>query len=210
MGAPLDSPEFIPLFEKMAQYDLPIWIHPFFQAIGTVAKDEEKFASYRVFTGEGDRAWTMDRAAFGITLGTTTAMTRLVYSGLFDKYPDIKFITHHCGSSVPYFAGRIRSHYGMYEAREKVAQGLTKPILDYYKMFYADTALHGNVPAMMCGYNFFGADHILLGTDMPFDEEIGAWSTRQTIKSIEKMDITDAEREKIFEGNARKLLRLPK
>ena len=61
---------------------------------------------------------------------------------------------------------------------------------------------------MMCGYNFFGAEHILFGTDMPFDEEIGAGSTRQTIKSVEQMQITDAERKTIYEDNAKKLMRL--
>ena len=208
MGKPLDSPEFMPLYEKMAQYDLPIWIHPFFQSIGGVAKDENQFASYRVFTGQEDRAWAMDRAAFGITSGTTSAMTRLVYGHVFDKYPNIKFVAHHCGSSVPYFANRIQMHYDMFTVREGIEQGLHKPILEYYRMFYADTALHGNVPAMMCGYDFFGAEHILFGTDMPFDAELGLWGLRKTIESIEKMEITDLERKKIFEDNARKLLRV--
>jgi predicted TIM-barrel fold metal-dependent hydrolase len=195
MGKPLDSPEFTPLYEKMAQYDLPIWIHPFFQSIG-------------VFTGQEDRAWAMDRAAFGITSGTTTAMTRLVYSHVFDNYPNIKFITHHCGSSVPYFANRIQMHYDMFAARERVEQDFHKPVLEYYKMFYADTALHGNVPAMMCGYNFFGTEHILFGTDMPFDAEHGLWTLRKTVESIEQMEITDLERKKIFEDNTRRLLRI--
>lgn len=208
MGKPLDSPEFMPLYEKMAQYDLPIWIHPFFPAIGTVAKDGAQFQTYRVFVGEIDPAWEMERGAFQIAYGTTSAMTRLVYSGLFDKYPNIKFITHHCGSCVPYFSGRIEMHYGMTYAREGISGDFAKPILDYYKMFYGDTALHGNVSALMCGYNFFGAKHILFGTDMPFDGTLGAWSVGKTIESIERMEITDAEKKKIFEDNIRELLRL--
>ncbi|MFC1901732.1 amidohydrolase family protein [Chloroflexota bacterium] len=208
MGKPIDSPEFMPLYEKMARYDLPIWIHPFFQATGTVAKDESQFASYRVFSGKVDPAWEMERGAFQVTYGTPTAMTRLVYGRIFDKFPGIKIITHHCGGTVPYFSGRIEMHRDMFAAREGLEHGLTEPILDYYKMFYADTALHGNVSALMCGYNFFGADRILFGTDMPFDAELGAWAVRNTIRSIEQMPITDAERKKIFEDNAKALLHL--
>jgi aminocarboxymuconate-semialdehyde decarboxylase len=61
----------------------------------------------------------------------------------------------------------------------------------------------------MCGYAFFGAEHLLFGTDMPYDSEFGDRYTRQTIRSIEQMDISDLEKKKIFEDNARRLLRLP-
>lgn len=210
MGKPLDSPEFMPLYEMMAKYDLPIWIHPFFQSIGAVAKDKDQFADYRVFTGQEDPAWAMVRAAFDLPAATSLAVTRLVYSRVFDLYPGIKFITHHCGAGVPYFAKRIEMHYLMFEAKEHIDLGLSKPVPEYYKMFYADSALHGNVSAMMCGYDFFGADQILFGTDMPFGTESGLWPVRETVESIEQMDITDAERRKIFEDNAKELLHLPK
>lgn len=209
MGKELDSPEFMPLYEKMAQYDLPIWIHPWHPYQGAAGKDEKKFAAYRVF--KEDRTAMMIKNIFGLPTETLSAMTRLVYSPVFNKYPNIKFITHHCGSSVPYFASRIKMGHDMAEARGGMTgQGLSKPPLEYYKMFYADTALFGNTPALMCGYHFFGAKHTLFGTDMPFDAEIGVRSIRETVAAIEGMDITEKESKEIFEGNARKLLRLPK
>jgi len=58
-GKPLDSPELIPIYEKMAQYDLPIWIHPFFENVGQVAQTEKQFSGYRVFTGKEDPAWAI-------------------------------------------------------------------------------------------------------------------------------------------------------
>lgn len=89
-------------------------------------------------------------------------------------------------------------------------QGLTRAPIDYFKMFYSDTAIHGNTPALMCGYNFYGADHLLFGADMPLgDRQFGYRSYRQTINAIEEMDITDHDKEQIFVNNARKLLRLP-
>jgi len=96
----------------------------------------------------------------------------------------------------------------MFAGRENIDQGLKKPILDYYKMFYVDSALHGNPAALMCGYVFYGADHILFGTDMPFDADIGTLAVRQTIEAIDKMNITDAARKKIYQDNAKKLLHL--
>jgi predicted TIM-barrel fold metal-dependent hydrolase len=62
----------------------------------------------------------------------------------------------------------------------------------------------------MCGYGFCGADHMLFATDMPFDSQLGDRYIRQTIESIEQMDIGDLEKKKIFEDNARSLLRLPR
>lgn len=61
---------------------------------------------------------------------------------------------------------------------------------------------------MMCAYDFFGARHLLFGTDMPYDSEFGLVFTRETIRSIEQMGISDSEKKMIFETNARDLLRL--
>jgi uncharacterized protein len=206
-GKPVDAPEFMPLYEKMTFYDLPIWMHPFYEMTpGPVARDQ----SGKPLPGHAkpDPAEAMDRAGFQLVYPSATAMTRYVYSHLFDNYPKIKLITHHCGCTIPYFADRIHMICEMASKRQGIESGLTKPVLDYYRMFYADTALHGNVPAMMCGYEFFGADHILFGTDMPFDAELGAWSIKKTVESVEQMHITASERTKIFETNAKELLKL--
>jgi hypothetical protein len=82
-------------------------------------------------------------------------------------------------------------------------------IMDRYpEMFYADSALHGNTSALMCGYDYFGPDKIFFGTDMPFGSEEGLWPVRKTIDSINEMTIPEKEREKIYAGDAKKLLRL--
>lgn len=88
--------------------------------------------------------------------------------------------------------------------------GLKKTPTEYYQMFYNDTAIHGNTAALMCAYDFWGADHIVLGVDMPLgDYFFGFRSYRQTINAILAMDITDEEKNMILVDNARKLLRLP-
>jgi len=194
---PLDSPEFLPLYEKMAEYDLPIWIHPRRGQTYADYKTEEE-SRYRIYS------------VFGWPYETTVAMTRIVFSGILEKYPNLKFITHHCGGMVPYLRERV---IGSYERifthlKDDVKQRLSKPHIEYFKMFYNDTAINGNTSALMCAYEFCGADHLLFGTDMPFDTEYGERNPRQIMKAIEKMAITDLEKNKIFEGNVKKLLRL--
>jgi predicted TIM-barrel fold metal-dependent hydrolase len=197
-GKPLDSPELFPLYDKMATYDLPLLIHP---VRGSSQADyvDEKGSKYGI--------WSI----FGWPYETTAAMTRLIFSGIFNKYPTIKFLTHHCGAMVPYFERRISDAYDMLEMRYpgNLKQGLTKSPIDYYRMFYADTAINGSTPALMCACSFFGPEHILFGTDMPFDSQLGLRLVRETIEGIEQMDVSDLYKKLIFEDNARKLFRLP-
>lgn len=196
-GKPLDSPEFMPLYEKMSEYDLPIWIHP---ARGRNTPDyvTEAHSRYWIFS------------IFGWPYETTAAMTRLVFSGILEKYPNLKFITHHCGGMVPYFEQRIVEAYDYAEVclQAKYKRALTGPPIEYFRKFYADTAIYGNTPGLMCAYSFFGAEHLLFGTDMPYDSEGGDRYIRQTISSIERMNIPKEEKTMIFEGNAKRLLHL--
>ncbi len=199
-GKPLDSPEFMPLYEKMTYYNLPIWIHPV----------REK--SVPDYPGEDSSKYSIF-SLFGWPYETTVAMARLVYSGIFERYPSLKIITHHCGAMVPYFAQRIEMHEDASKTRlgTKSEHHLIRKPLDYYRMFYNDTALQGNTVALMCGYAFFGAEHILFGTDMPMPmgNQNSYIVLRATIRSIEEMDIPDSDKKKIFADNAIKLMHLP-
>ena len=197
LDKPLDLPEFFPIYEKMCQFNLPILLHP---------QRETDYPDYRT---EGASKYTLS-SSLGWPYETTTAMVRLVLSGVMERYPELKIITHHCGGMVPYMVNRIT---GFVEAGEifgsrKGPGNLRKPVADYLKMFYADTAIYGYTPGLMCGYALFGAQHLLFGTDMPFDSQFGLRYTRETIESIERMVISDTEKKMIFEDNARRLFRL--
>ncbi|MFC1902390.1 amidohydrolase family protein, partial [Chloroflexota bacterium] len=114
-----------------------------------------------------------------------------------------KFITHHCGSMVPYFEKRIKWIMPHKFGEDNPTQNSEV----YFRRFYNDTALYGNTPGLMCGYAFFGADHLLFGTDAPLGARFGI--TGDTLESVEQMDIPDADKQKIFFKNAVNLLRLP-
>jgi len=195
---PLDSPEFLPLYEKMSQYNLPIWIHP---RTGITSVD---------YRSETQSKYLNDRT-FGWLYETSIAMSRLIYSGILERYPNLKIIVHHAGAMIPFLEKRIINIQDTDERlrRGDTKLGLTKAPIEYYEMFYVDTALYGCTPGLMCAYEFFGANHMLFGSDMPFDCEYGYRFTRETIKSIEQMQISEEERMMIFENNARNLLRLP-
>ncbi len=201
MDKPLDSPEFAPLFEKMCEYNLPIQMHPRTPKKGPRAidmRDPLEFAA-----GGAHMGWPYE---------TTVAMGRLVFSGMMEKYPNLKILTHHLGGFTPYHAQRIASFHqtSMHRFKRAIApKYFSRPILDYYKMMYGDSACYGATPTLMNGFAFFGADHMLFATDYPFDATSGDLFIRKTIQSANEMAITKEERKKIFEDNARRLFRLP-
>jgi len=200
-GKPISSPEFLPLFEAMAGYDLPIWLHPFRGADFSDYQTEER-SQYEIW-------WT-----FGWPYDTSVAMARLVFAGYFDRFPNLKIITHHMGAMAPYFEGRIGPGWDQLGARTSdvdysaVLRKLAKRPLDYFKMFYADTALFGAYDATVCGLRFFGADHVVFASDAPFDPEKGPMYIRETIAIVDRLPLSDDERERIYWRNAAALLKL--
>jgi predicted TIM-barrel fold metal-dependent hydrolase len=85
---------------------------------------------------------------------------------------------------------------------------LQKPLIDYYRMFYNDTALMGSIGGMHAAYAFFGADKLVFGTDTPFDTHGGALFTSETVLSIDALAIPPAEKAAIYAGNLKRLLKL--
>ena len=191
-GKPLDRPEFMWLYEKMTEYDLPLWLHPA-RDRNVADYPDETSSKYGLFQ------------SFGWPYETTLAMARLVYSGIMEKHPNIKLITHHCGAMLSFFSKR-----GSNPRQSGEVMKLTKRPVDYFKQFYADTVLGGNTPALMCGLALFGVDRILFGSDYPYPggPEQGDVALGEVIKSVEGMNVTEEEKGKIFSRNARQIMRL--
>jgi len=201
-GRPMDEPEFFPIFERMSKkYDLPIWVHPTRTAKFADYPSEQK-SKYEIY-------WL-----FGWPYETSAFMARLVFSQMFEKLPKLKIITHHLGAMAPFLVDRIG--YGMDQFGSRTTdedyEGLLKRMkkrpLEYFKMFYGDTSVNGSGSAIRCGLDFFGVDHVLFGTDCPFDPQGGPLFIRETIKTLDKMTLKPADRRKIYFGNAVNMLRL--
>ena len=200
VGKPLDLPEFLPLFEEAARRDVPIWLHPA-RGAGSPDYGSETKSKFEIW-------WT-----FGWPYETSVAMARMVFSGLFDRLPNLKIITHHMGAMIPYFEGRVGYGWDQLGSRTSdedyagLLHSLKKRPIDYFRMFYADTALFGAQSGTKCGLDFFGVDHVLFASDVPFEPKPGLY-IRETIRCIEGLDIPAKEKEQIYSGNARRLLRL--
>ncbi len=187
-GDPIDLPKFRPIFAQMAEFDLPIYIHPSpsYLPINQLPLAKEMSEHHQA---------NFKRLIIGALQGpvdTSLAMIRLAVSGIFREYPKIKILTHHCGGVVPFCFDRINQ-----SIRD-----------DPMHKFYGDTALLDAVGPLMCGYLFFGPDRLLFGTDTPQGRAHSYGVIRETIQVIEQLDIPAIDKEKIFERNALNLLRV--
>lgn len=201
-GRPLDDPEFYPVFERVTlKHRLPIWMHPV-RPGSRADYPTEKSSKYEIWQVLG---WPYE---------TSAALARMVFSGLLDKLPTMRLITHHCGGMIPYFAGRCETLWAQLGSRtadedySEVLKRMSKPPIEYFKMFYGDTVLGGSASALRCGLDFFGADHVLFASDCPFDPEGGPMFIREGIRSIEDLQLSEEDKRKIYFGNALRLMRV--
>ena len=196
-GHPLDEPRFRPFFDAMAKHDLPIWLHP---------ARTSAMTDYASETRSRFEMWW----CFGWPYETTVAMCRLVFDGLYDRHPKIKIVTHHLGGGmIPFFDGRIGAGMEVLGSRTieedhtKVLSSLKRPHLEYFKEFYADTAMFGGTYGLPCGIEFFGGDHVVFASDAPLGP------IAKTIAAVERLNLDPAARTKIMVGNAERLLGKP-
>ena len=195
-GRPLDDPAFEPVFAAMAELDLPVWLHP------------ARTASMPDYPAEPKSRFEM-WWCFGWPYDTSVAMVRMVFSGLLDRYPTLKIITHHLGGMIPYYDGRVGPGLDVLGSRtsdedySKILPSLKRPHLDYLHDFYGDTALFGGgAHAVRCGLEFFGSDHVVFATDTPLGP------IAPTIDAIKRLELAEEDRRKIFVGNAERLLKM--
>lgn len=200
-GRPLDDDEFFPVFERITRHHArPIWMHPVRPATRADYPSEQK-SKYEIWQVLG---WPME---------TSVAMARIVFSGLFDRLPEMRLITHHCGAMIPFFAGRAETLWAQMGSRSadddygQLLAGMSKSPIEYFRMFYADTVLGGSASALRCGLDFFGADKIVFASDCPFDPEGGPMYIREGLRSIDSLGLNEVDRHRVCCGNALQLLR---
>jgi uncharacterized protein len=201
-GKPLDAPEFRQVFREMERLGKPIWIHPA-RTANFPDYPTETFSAYEIW-------WT-----FGWPYESSAAQARIVFSKMLDEMPSLKFIIHHAGGMIPFFEGRVGPGWDQLGARTSntdyrpLLKQLKKRPLDYFKMFYADTATFGSKSALVCALDFYGSKHVLFSSDAPFDPEGGPMYIRETIRAIDSLDISGEDRERIYYKNASELLGIP-
>jgi uncharacterized protein len=204
-GRPFDDPEFFPIFDQATnRHKVPIWMHP--------ARD----ARVADYPGEANSKYEIWQV-LGWPYETSVAMARMVFSGMFDRLPEMKIITHHLGAMIPYFEGRVGPLWDQLGTRTSdedysgILAGMKakgrRPI-DYFRLFYNDTAVGGARSAIRCGLDFFGADRVLFATDCPFDPEGGPMFIRDTIAALDGLALGESERAAIYSRNALRMLEM--
>lgn len=194
-GRPLDGPEYRPLFALMAKHDLPVWLHP------------ARTADMPDYAAEPKSRYEM-WWCFGWPYETSVAISRLVFSGLFDRHPGLKVITHHGGGMIPYYDGRIGRGMDVLGSRTTdedltgVLPSLKRPHLDYFRDVYADTAMFGSGTGLPAVLAFYGARRTVFATDAPLGP------IPPTLRALEALDLTPEDRRAVMAGNAERLLNL--
>jgi aminocarboxymuconate-semialdehyde decarboxylase len=197
-GQPVDSIEFLNLFDLMVNLNKPVWLHPS-RSINHPDYLTEKHSKYEIW-------WSL-----GWPYETSAAMARLVFSGIFERLPDLKIITHHVGGFIPMMHGRLGTGMQIMGSRTPADKkylaenNLKSPPLYYFKKFYADTASFGSAIAIDAGIKFFGVNNLIFATDSPFDFQGGASHIESTIKVIDFLKISSNDINKIYSGNIRRI-----
>ena len=192
-GKPLDSTEFLDFWAHAAEMDLPVYIHPADPVVSTG----------RTYEAEYDLTHN-----FGWPFETILMLSRLVFSGVLERYPTLKIVSHHLGGGIPFFWGRIEETYAPENQERLIGRKMPKPLYDLFSLIYYDTAVGGNASAIKCAYDIFGADKLVFATDAPFGPGTGEERLASYPKVIESLGLPESDNNKIFAGNIEKIFNL--
>jgi predicted TIM-barrel fold metal-dependent hydrolase len=180
----IDDKKYWPVFERAAKLDVPVYIHP----------SPVKLAIVEAYFK--DHAVPLSGAPLGFGLETLTHTFRLITSGVFDQYPTLKIIVGHLGETAPYTLWRTEHNL------EKLMK-MPRSFSDYYKThFWLTTSGAFSNSALACAIAEMGVERVMFAVDWPYiDNALGT-------KWLNAAPISDKDRAAIYEGNARKLLKM--
>ena len=181
-GVDLDDPRFEPFWAKVQELDVLVFVHP----LGFT--DAERMKDYLLNNVIGQ---PLEEAVF---------VSRLIFSGVLERYPNLKIVVAHGGGYLPYYPGRMDHAY---KVRPECKKHISRPPSEYLKKLYFDSIVYQE-PSLENLVRYAGSDHVLLGTDYPFDmgetDPVGFVNKLQSVSRV--------ERENILGGNARRLLKI--
>ena len=179
-GKYIDESEFKPFWDALATGEKPLFLHP---ANAPCQSNWDKYSLHQKIL------WPTD---------STLAISRIVYAGIFDRYPKLKIIGSHLGGMILLYLDRLNWREGNPVCKEEPEQ--------YFKKIYYDTAGPILAAFIKLVYDTVGAEQILFGADYPHgrggrDDQFYP----MTLKEMEELDIPQADKEKIYYLNAKRL-----
>ena len=182
-GSYLDDERYLPFWEAVAALDVPVYLHP------RPALDQRVYDGHQELIG----------ATWGFAPETATHALRLVYSGLFDRFPTATVLLGHLGETLPVFAWRVQHCFEYNPAGKRPQRRLQEYLADN---FYVTTSGHFSDQALIAAILTIGADRILFAVDYPYEmmEPAARW--------IERAPISERDRRKVAAENAERLFRM--
>ncbi|HYK81236.1 MAG TPA: amidohydrolase family protein, partial [Micropepsaceae bacterium] len=171
----IDAERLAPLYARIEQLGVPLFLHP----------------TDAVFDLEGYGGAL--QLSLGRVIEVSVAASRLVFSGLMERHPNLKIVMSHTGGALPYQSGRM----------DKNGKGakLPRPPSTYIRRMYTDTVSPHSM-GMKFAIEYYGIDHVMYGSDYP------CWDPATALALIEEIGLSDTDREKLFYSNARRILGL--
>jgi len=178
----LDAPELMPFYKEVEALAAPVFIHP------SGAAGSERMRKYYLTNLVGN------------PLDTTLAATHLIFGGILEKFPDLKFCLAHAGGNLPYIRGRLEHGY---QVRPECKVEIKRPPSYYLRLLYFETITHFT-PALEYLITSVGADKVMLGTDYPYD-----MADSQPVLKVQSLtSISEEDKQRVLGGNAAHLFKL--
>jgi aminocarboxymuconate-semialdehyde decarboxylase len=178
-GRYFDDPGFNPFWEAAQALNALIFVHPN-QVVGA-----ERMKDYNLAN------------LIGNPTDTSLALAKLIFSGVLERFPRLKFLLAHAGGFIPYTWGRLDRGFRI---QDSASAKIPKPPSEYIKLLHFDTITHSSMALEYLVANF-GAENVLLGSDYPYD-----MGDPEPVESLRKTNIAATERELISSVNACRLL----
>jgi predicted TIM-barrel fold metal-dependent hydrolase len=179
-----DDDRYAPLFDKAAELDAIIYLHPTQPYIERL-------------TGLGSQ---LAAASFGFSIDTSITLMRLILKGVFDRNPGLKLVIGHLGEGFPFILKRMTERAKNYEH----APAVNKEIPSFYfkNNIWITTSGQYSHASFACTAEVLGIDRIMIGTDYPYEYPNEGYEFRR------QLVLSEIDREKLFYRNAESLLKL--
>ncbi len=186
-GEWLDHPRFLPIFERAAALDVPLYLHPSNPHPDVVRAYYSDYAKDHPM---------LVRAAWGYTVETATQAIRLVLGNVFEKHPTLKIVLGHLGETLPFLLERIDESLSR---NPKFGRSFRQK---FCRHFYVTTSGNFSTPALLCSIMELGIDRVLFSVDWPYIEN------DKGVEWMARVPLSQDDKDKILFGNAKRLLHL--
>lgn len=182
-GTDLDDPSFGPVFEALERHDFPVWLHPDQRSIAGI----DRLTKYYL------------QNFIGNPLESTIAMGRLIFGGVMDRHPTLRFGFVHGGGFTPYQLGRWDHGWALRtESKEFIKD---TPPSEYFGRFWIDSLTHDALSLELLGRRI-GWNKVVLGSDYPFD-----MASTDPVGGVDAVELSESDRNRVLSENAQDFLR---